>query len=224
MQKTEVLAKQGLFFCNDIRFVRSEYHITFRLRNTSHGEAVHHIAKRYITRFNRLFCYKHIMKYIHHYESPLGGITMASEGKALTGLWFDGQKYFGDGLCKNPQEKSLPIFAEADRWLRIYFGGKIPDFTPPLAITANPFRKSVYDILLTIPYGQTMTYGEIAKIIAGQRGTVRMSAQAVGGAVSRNPVSIIVPCHRVIGAKGGLTGYAGGTERKAELLKIEGMA
>ena len=163
------------------------------------------------------------MKYIHHYVSPLGGITMASDGKALTGLWFDGQKYFGDGLGKNPEEKPLPVFDETDRWLRIYFGGKTPDFTPTLAINANDFRKSVYDILLTVPYGQTTTYGEIAKIIARQRGLKRMSPQAVGGAVSRNPISIIVPCHRVIGVSGSLTGYAGGIERKTELLKIEGM-
>ena len=162
------------------------------------------------------------MDYTHHYESPLGGITLASDGEALTGLWFDGQKYFAAALQEDHKEKPLPIFAEADRWLDIYFSGKIPDFTPKLHLrTTSSFRKAVWDILLTIPYGKTMTYGEIAKLIAKKNGLTCMSAQAVGGAVGHNPISLIVPCHRVEGTDGSLTGYAGGIDIKLELLKLE---
>ena len=108
------------------------------------------------------------MEYIHHYDSPLGGITTASDGKALTGLWFDGQKYFADTLEKDPEEKALPVFDEADRWLDIYFSGHEPGFTPPIHMKTTPFRKAVWEILLTIPFGRTMTYGEIAARIAEQ--------------------------------------------------------
>ena len=111
-------------------------------------------------------------------------------------------------------QKELPIFDEICRWLDIYFSGKEPDFTPPLSMRTTPFRKAVWEIMLTIPYGQTMTYGEIAGIIAEQRGIDRMSAQAVGGAVGHNSISLIIPCHRVIGTDGSLTGYAGGIDKK----------
>ena len=162
------------------------------------------------------------MDYTHHYESPLGGITLASDGEALTGLWFDGQKYFASMLQKNNKEKPLPVFTEADRWLDIYFSGKIPDFTPRLHLrTTSSFRKAVWDILLTIPYGKTMTYGEIANLMAKQKGIPRMSAQAVGGAVGHNPIALIVPCHRVVGTMGSLTGYAGGIDKKSKLLELE---
>ncbi len=161
------------------------------------------------------------MNYIYHYNSPLGGMTLASDGEALTGLWFDGQKYFGDTLGKEFTECSLPVFAETAKWLDIYFSGEVPDFTPPISLNTTPFRKEVCDIMLTIPFGQTMTYGEIANIIAKQRGIARMSAQAVGGAVGHNPISLIIPCHRVVGADGSLTGYAGGIERKTALLRLE---
>ena len=161
------------------------------------------------------------MEYIHHYVSPLGGITMASDGEHLTGLWFDGQKYFADTLDEAHEEKPLPVFDETGRWLDIYFSGKVPDFTPPLAMKTTDFRKAVWEILLTIPYGQTMTYGEIADRIAGQKGLARMSAQAVGGAVGHNAISLIIPCHRVVGANGSLTGYAGGIDKKARLLAME---
>ena len=110
------------------------------------------------------------MEFTHRYKSPLGSITSASDGEALIGLWFDGQKYFADALDKNHKEKQLPIFKEVDRWLDIYFSGKVPDFTPPLLMKTTEFRKSVWEIMLTIPYGHTMTYGEIAKIIAKQKG------------------------------------------------------
>lgn len=146
---------------------------------------------------------------------------MASDGTALTGLWFDGQKYFADTVLEEHIEKSLPIFDDVSKWLDIYFGGKEPDFMPLVTFETTPFRKAVWDILVTIPYGKTMTYGEIADIIAGQKGIDKMSAQAVGGAVGHNPVSIIIPCHRVVGTGGSLTGYAGGIDKKIQLLKLE---
>ena len=161
------------------------------------------------------------MDYIHHYDSPLGGITMASDGNALIGLWFDGQKYYADNLKSDYEEKALPVFEQTDQWLDIYFGGKAPDFTPPLAMRTTPFRKAVWNIMLTIPFGQTLTYGEIANRIAEQRGLSHMSAQAVGGAVGHNSISLIIPCHRVVGADGSLTGYAGGIDKKEKLLSLE---
>ena len=164
------------------------------------------------------------MNYISHYKSPLGSITLASDGDSLIGLWFDGQKYFGTTLGDEYEEKPLPIFDRTAAWLDIYFDGRIPDFTPKISLNDTDFRREVWDILLTIPYGKTMTYGEIAATIAQKRGVASISAQAVGGAVGRNPISIIVPCHRVIGSNKSLTGYAGGIERKAALLRIEGIA
>ena len=161
------------------------------------------------------------MDYIYHYHSPLGNITLASNGESLTGLCFDGQKHFPHKLISESTEAELPIFTQAIKWLDTYFGGEVPNFTPPISIQTTPFRKAVYDILLTIPYGQTMTYGEIANIIAKQKGVKRMSSRAVGGAVGHNPISIIIPCHRVVGADGSLTGYAGGLDKKIELLKLE---
>ena len=151
---------------------------------------------------------------------------MASEGTALVGLWFDGQKYFADTLlCPEYEERpDLPIFEQTRRWLDVYFAGKEPGFTPPILMRASSdFRRLVWEQLLTIPFGHTLTYGDIARRIAAERGLTSMSAQAVGGAVGHNPVSIIVPCHRVVGTNGSLTGYAGGIERKERLLKIEGI-
>lgn len=161
------------------------------------------------------------MIYTYKYNSPLGAITLASNGTALTGLWFDEQKYFGDTLPNKCEQAKLPIFDETVAWLDIYFSGKNPDFIPPLFFNASPFRQTVWEILLTIPYGNTMTYGEIADKIAAQKGLKKMSAQAVGGAVGHNSISIIVPCHRVVGTSGSLTGYAGGIERKIKLLELE---
>ena len=161
------------------------------------------------------------MDYTHHYESPLGGITLASDGEALIGLWFDGQKYFADSLEREHKEQPLPVFDEANRWLDIYFSGRAPDFTPPLSMKTTQFRKAVWEIMLTIPYGKTMTYGEIADRIAKEKGLVRMSAQAVGGAVGHNSISLIIPCHRVVGTNGSLTGYAGGIDKKVKLLTME---
>ena len=162
------------------------------------------------------------MYYICKYVSPLGGITLASDGENLTGLWFDGQKHFADNLPEQYEEHDLPIFAQTKQWLDIYFSGKEPDFTPPLSLTGiSPFRKRVWEIMLTIPYGRTSTYGKIAKQIAAETGK-RISAQAVGGAVGHNSISLIIPCHRVVGASGSLTGYADGVNKKLALLKMEG--
>ena len=161
------------------------------------------------------------MVYTYLYFSPLGEITLSSNGESLTGLWFDGQKYFPHKLISESIEAELSLFTQTCNWLDIYFSGEVPDFTPSISIQTTPFRKSVYDILLTISYGQIMTYGEITNIIAKRKGIHRMSAQAVGGAVGHNPISIIIPCHRVVGADGRLTGYAGGLDKKIELLKLE---
>lgn len=159
--------------------------------------------------------------YTHHYHSPLGDITLASDGEKLTGLWFDGQKYFGAGLPEQPEQRELVVFEQTKNWLDIYFSGKVPDFTPPLAMAGSLFRRDVWEIMLGIPYGQTMTYGAIAGRLAAQRGLAQMSAHAVGGAVAHNPISLIIPCHRVVGSNGSLTGYAGGLDKKVKLLQME---
>ena len=163
------------------------------------------------------------MEYTNHYDSPLGGITLASDDNALIGLWFDGQKYFADVLDTDHEEKELPIFEQTKKWLDIYFSGKSPNFTPPLNMKTTDFRKAVWEVMLTISYGKTMTYGEIAEQIAKKKGIRKMSAQAVGGAVGHNAISLIIPCHRVIGADGSLTGYAGGIQKKVKLLEMEGV-
>ena len=161
------------------------------------------------------------MQYISHYQSPIGNILLAADNIGLTGLWFEGQKYFALSLDKDHEEKELPLFVEVKHWLDIYFSGKKPDFTVPLHFTGTAFQKEVWHILCSIPYGQTMTYAEIAKQLAAKRGLPRMSAQAVGGAVGHNEISIIVPCHRVVGTNGSLTGYAGGIDKKVKLLSLE---
>lgn len=161
------------------------------------------------------------MQYISHYQSPLGGILLAADEIGLTGLWFEGQKYFALYLDKEHEEKEVPVFETAKKWLDIYFVGNEPDFQVPLHFTGTEFQNDVWKILYSIPYGKTMTYGEIAKKIAEKRGLKRMSAQAVGGAVSHNGISVIVACHRVVGTNGSLTGYAGGIEKKVALLKLE---
>ena len=161
------------------------------------------------------------MIFTTEFNSPLGTITLACDEKALVGVWFNGQKYFGSGLLEKHVSKETALLQQGKQWLDIYFSGKEPDFLPPLRYDSTPFRKKVYDILLTIPYGKTMTYGEIAAQIANERGVPHISAQAVGGAVGHNPISLFIPCHRVVGANGNLTGYAGGLERKAKLLEME---
>ena len=162
------------------------------------------------------------MVFTGRYNSPLGGITFAGEDGALSGLWFDGQKYFAETLKGRYAEGELPVFSMVRRWLDVYFSGSAPDFTPPLATEgASPFRKMVWQILLSIPFGNTLTYGQIAARIQSET-SKRVSAQAVGGAVGHNPISVIIPCHRVVGADGSLTCYAGGIDKKLALLKLEG--
>lgn len=161
------------------------------------------------------------MHYINHYHSPLGTILLAADDTGLTGLWFEGQKYFAQGLDKETEEKGFSVFQTARRWLDVYFSGQAPDFQVPLHFQGTAFQKEVWEILLSIPYGETTTYGAIAKQLAAKRGLPHLSAQAVGSAVGHNKISIIVPCHRVIGADGSLTGYAGGIWRKEKLLALE---
>ena len=161
------------------------------------------------------------MIFIQHYDSPLGGILLAADEPGLTGLWFDGQKFFARDLPAERVEQNTPALSEVKRWLDIYFAGKEPDFMPPLHPIGSAFRRSVWDILLRIPYGQTTTYGEIARQLAEKQGHPRTAAQAVGGAVGHNKISIIIPCHRVVGTNGSLTGYAGGIDKKVKLLEWE---
>lgn len=162
------------------------------------------------------------MTYLAYYKSPLGNMTMASDGCSLTGLWFDNQKYALSTVGKDSvEEDALPVFEQTRQWLDVYFEGRDPGFLPPIRLSGSDFRQQVGRILLTIPYGQTMTYGEIAAQISLLTGKPCMSAQAVGGAVGHNPISVIVPCHRVVGTNGSLTGYAGGIALKVGLLRLE---
>lgn len=156
------------------------------------------------------------MDFTAHHTSPFGGITLASDGTNLIGLWFDGQRFFGDTLAPAQEEKhDLQVFSDTRRWLDIYFAGRQPDFTPPLLLRTTDFRRRVCEIMLTIPFGHTMTYSEIARRMS------ICSAQAIGNAVGHNPISLIIPCHRVIGVDGSLTGYAAGLEKKSRLLLME---
>lgn len=163
------------------------------------------------------------MIYYTSYNSPVGSITLASEGEYLNGLWLDGQKYFAGTISEKMVEKDdIPVFKIIKKWLDNYFAGKNPKIDNlPLKPIGSEFRQNVWKILCEIPYGETITYGEIAEKIAHKTGKEKMSAQAVGGAVGHNPISIIIPCHRVVGTNGSLTGYAGGIDKKIQLLKIE---
>lgn len=164
------------------------------------------------------------MQYTTTYMSPLGRITMAGDGDALTGLWFEGQTHFASTFGSDCAEEddSLPLFRQTCDWLDCYFSRKNPSFMPPVKTFGTVFQETVWHILRQIPYGTVVTYAGIARLVAKQRGMKSMSPQAVGGAVGRNPVSIVIPCHRVIGTDGSLTGYAGGIERKKALLMMEG--
>jgi methylated-DNA-[protein]-cysteine S-methyltransferase len=164
------------------------------------------------------------MFYSTNYASPLGAITLASDGENLVGLWIAGQKYFAATVKDAVEEKpELPVFIRVKKWLDAYFAGKRPVISElPLAPVGSGFRKAVWDILCEIPYGHCTTYGEIAKKMAARTGRKSMSSQAVGGAVGHNPISIIIPCHRVVGSNGNLTGYAGGMGKKVKLLEHEG--
>ena len=161
------------------------------------------------------------MVYICRYNSRIGHILLAADEIGLTGLWFEGQKYFANTLPDEYTWQETHILAEAIKWLDIYFSGEEPGFMPPLHPAGSAFRQAVWQILLEIPYGQTTTYGEIAGKVGERNHTPHMSARAVGGAVGHNEISIIIPCHRVLGANGSLTGYAGGIDKKISLLKLE---
>ena len=163
------------------------------------------------------------MKYKSFYKTPEGfsDMVMISDGEALTNLYFEGSRD-EKKADEFSEERELEIFRETKKWLDIYFGGNVPDFTPKYKIeNLTPFRKEVSDMMIKIPYGKTVTYGFIAKEIAKKQGKEKMSAQAVGGAVGWNPLCIIIPCHRVVGKKGKLTGYGGGMENKTALLRLE---
>ncbi|MCI2061495.1 MAG: methylated-DNA--[protein]-cysteine S-methyltransferase [Eubacteriaceae bacterium] len=164
------------------------------------------------------------MFYVKKYKSPVGELTIASDGLNITGLWMKGQKHFAVTLPAEHEEgKDLPVFAAAEKWLDDYFSGRKPSPSElPLAPAGSEFRQTVWKILTEIPYGETMTYGGIAEITAKRLGRKTMSAQAVGGAIAHNPIGIIIPCHRVIGTDGSMTGYAGGIDKKIALLQLEG--
>ncbi len=157
------------------------------------------------------------MQYTQPYHSPIGDILLAADDIGLTGLWFEGQKYFARGLSVTPTAQPRPVFDMAEHWLDLYFSGQNPDFAIPLHLTGTAFQTRVWTLLQRIPYGQTSTYGALAEQLG-----IR-SARAVGSAVGCNPISILVPCHRVLGADGSLTGYAGGIGRKIALLQLEGI-
>ena len=165
------------------------------------------------------------MVYTSLYHSPIGSLLLAERDERLVGLWMDGQKYFLGSLREEPQErKATPVLRQAEQWLDCYFAGEKPAVRElPLAPIGSEFRKEVWKVLCGIPYGETITYGEISQKLAARRGLERMSAQAVGGAVGHNPISIIIPCHRVVGSNGSLTGYAGGLQKKIKLLTHEGV-
>ena len=163
------------------------------------------------------------MLYTGYYRSPLGRLLLAADEIGLTGLWFERQRYFAQGLAPVHTDEETPILAQTRRWLDLYFSGSVPDFTPPLHPIGSDFRQEVWSLLLQIPYGKTTTYGALANQLAEKHGQRRMSAQAVGGAVGHNAISIIIPYHRVVGADGSLTGYAGGLDTKARLLAVEGI-
>lgn len=156
------------------------------------------------------------MEVLGRYESPLGEIMLAGEDEFLTGLWFEGQRFFASGVDLEAREAECAAFREARRWLDVYFAGEEPRFLPSLRLAGTPFQREIWELLLRIPYGETVTYGALA------RAHGRAGARAVGSAVARNRISIIVPCHRVVGAGGRLTGYAGGLWRKERLLELEG--
>ena len=166
------------------------------------------------------------MLYTMHYDSPVGSLLLAEKDGALTGLWIEGQKYFPGFYKKEKmtENRDSTVLKKTKEWLDRYFKGVKPDLDElTLAPSGSEFRQAVWKILCEIPYGEVTTYGEIAKKIASERGLDTMSAQAVGGAVAHNPISILIPCHRVVGTNGSLTGYAGGIERKIQLLTLEGI-
>ena len=163
------------------------------------------------------------MVYVQHYDSPLGDLLLASDETALIGLWIEGGRFFAETLPAGSVVGDTPVLRQVKRWLDVYFSGEEPSFTLPLNPAGSEFRQAVWRLLLDIPYGQTTTYGAIADSLAKQRGVAKMSAQAIGGAIRHNEISLIIPCHRVIGANGNLTGYGSGLNNKIKLLQLEGV-
>lgn len=167
------------------------------------------------------------MVYSTTYPSPVGALTLAcdGEGSHLVGLWLEGQKYYGQSIAEPMCENAaMPVFRSVEHWLNRYFAGKRPGVSElPLAPIGGAFRQGVWRMLCEIPYGEVVTYGDIAKKMAARMNRETMSSQAVGGAIAHNPISIIIPCHRVVGSNGSLTGYAGGMEAKTKLLALEGV-
>lgn len=163
------------------------------------------------------------MTYLTVIQTPIASVTAASDGQAIVGLWFEGQKYFGSTVRGESVYRQVPVFTRLRAWLNIYFCGRNPDFTLPLAPSGSAFRQDVWKLLRAVEYGQTVTYGQLAALIAAKSGRQSISAQAVGGAVGHNPISILIPCHRVVGSSGALTGYAAGVGVKRQLLELEGV-
>ncbi len=155
------------------------------------------------------------------YTSPVGKMIMAADGQNLVGLWFERQKYYPDYIGDLVDEGESEVFRLTARWLDVYFSGAKPDFTPPIKMRGTVFQKEIWEYLRLVPYGQTATYRDIAAMYCERHGGKNMAPQAVGGAVGRNPISIIIPCHRIVGCDGKLTGYAGGIDKKQYLLRLE---
>lgn len=156
-------------------------------------------------------------------DTPLGPATVSAKNNAIAGFWFIGQKYYPPKEREWDEDPDYPVFAHLRQWLDAYFAGKRPSLDFPLEPDGSPFRKAVWDILLAIPYGELTTYGAISRQMATAMALPSMSAQAVGGAVGHNPISLVIPCHRVVGTSGSLTGYAGGLDKKKALLRLEGI-
>lgn len=164
------------------------------------------------------------MIYTNAYDSIIGSLLLAADDIGLVGLWLNSDRFYANLLANcESVVKETPILEAVKRWLNAYFSGHEPKVEVPLHLIGTPFRQEVWKLLLQIPYGKVITYGDLAKKIAEKRGVAYMSAQAIGGAVGHNEISIIIPCHRVIGANGNLTGYAGGIDKKLKLLELEGV-
>ena len=196
---------------------------SFSIKNEENPIKILHFDRiNFYTHGHFEFYNENMSVYICFYNSPLGRMFLTCDSDGITSVGFENQRFSYSDTGDEYEESDTPSFKEGRRWLDIYFSGKEAGFTPPLHLIGTAFQKEVWEILLKIPYGSVMTYGKIAKEIAEKRGLYKMSSRAVGGAVGHNPISIIVPCHRVIGSDGNITGYGGGIERKIKLLTLEG--
>ena len=165
--------------------------------------------------------FKTIMDYMHNYMSPLGEISVASDGESLIGLWFNSQKYFGSTISEPFRYEMVDVFKDTFRWLDLYFSGKQPNFLPKIFLRCSEYRIEVFNELLRIPFGKTVTYSDISHALVERKIMLKASPRAVANAIGHNPISVIIPCHRVIGKNGNMTGYAAGIERKIQLLNHE---